>query len=138
MRRRPPAVVSSTYLNEKVYSVLRKVFLLSVLTLLSTSFGLAQTAQVSGFVSDPSGQNVVGARVTMTDEAKQVELNAVRNGSGLYAFTLPASHYQMVVRAAGFQTETKDDVVITVAQNTKINFSSTCWTGTARGDCVGK
>ncbi|HTF67702.1 MAG TPA: carboxypeptidase-like regulatory domain-containing protein, partial [Edaphobacter sp.] len=102
--------------------MVRKVFLLLLLTLLGASFGLAQTAQVSGFVSDPSGQNVVGAKVTMTDQATQVELNAVTNGSGLYAFTLPASHYRMFVRAVGFQTETKDDIVITVAQNTKINF----------------
>ncbi|MCU1247892.1 MAG: hypothetical protein JWQ49_921 [Edaphobacter sp.] len=102
--------------------MVRKVFLLLLLTLSGASFGLAQTAQVSGFVSDPSGQNVVGAKVTMTDQATQVELNAVTNGSGLYAFTLPASHYRMVVRAVGFQTETKDDIVITVAQNTKINL----------------
>jgi hypothetical protein len=102
--------------------MVRKVFLLLLLTLSGASFGLAQTAQVSGFVSDPSGQNVVGAKVTMTDQATQVELNAVTNGSGLYAFTLPASHYRMVVRAVGFQTETNDDIVITVAQNTKINL----------------
>src|SRR5258707_2276790 len=99
--------------------MLRKVFLLFVLTLLGTSFGLAQTAQVSGFVSDPSGQNVVGARVTMTDKATQVELNAVTNGSGLYAFTLPASHYQMGMRAAGVTTETTEYIVIPVALNTK-------------------
>jgi outer membrane receptor protein involved in Fe transport len=103
--------------------MVRKAYLLLTLAMLGTSFGLAQTAQVSGFVSDPGGQNVVGARVTMTDLATQAELNAVTNGSGIFAFTLlPASHYRMVVQAAGFQTETRDDIVLTVAQNTKLNF----------------
>src|SRR5258708_28954898 len=98
--------------------MVRKVYLLLMLAVLGTSFGLAQTAQVSGFVSDPGGQNLVGAKVTMTDLATQAELNAVTNGSGLYAFTLlPASHYRMVVQAAGFQTETRDDIVLTVAQS---------------------
>ncbi|HTF71692.1 MAG TPA: carboxypeptidase-like regulatory domain-containing protein [Edaphobacter sp.] len=75
--------------------MVRKVYLLWMFIAFGTSFGFAQTAQVSGFISDPGGQNVVGAKVTMTDQATQVELNAITNSSGLYAFTLPASRYRI-------------------------------------------
>src|SRR5260370_12925718 len=103
--------------------MLRKVCLSLGFVVLIAAAGLAQTAQLCGLGSDPGGKIVVGAKIVMTDLATLGERSTVTNGSGLYAFTLmPASRYRMVVQASGFQTETQDGIVLTVAQSTELNI----------------
>jgi outer membrane receptor protein involved in Fe transport len=91
-----------------------------LLCLAPSSF--AQNAQLSGFVSDPSGKGIAGARVTMTDIATEAEQTTTTNNAGVYAFAiLPASRYRLVVQSSGFRTEIQEGVVLTVAQSTEIN-----------------
>ena len=89
---------------------------------LSATGTFAQTAQLSGFVTDPSNKVVPSATVMMTESATGAERTTVTNGSGLYALTvLPAGTYQLVVSAPGFRTETYKGIVLTVGQRTEIN-----------------
>jgi outer membrane receptor protein involved in Fe transport len=102
--------------------MIRRIFLCLSSLLLSATACLAQTAQLSGFVSDPSGKIVNGAKVTMTDTATSQERTALTNGSGLYAFTLlTPSRYRLVVQASGFKTETQEGIVLSVGQSTEVN-----------------
>jgi hypothetical protein len=72
------------------------------LLLCLTPISFAQNAQLSGFVSDPSGKGIAGARVTMTDIATQAEQTSITNNAGVYAFAiLPASRYRLVVKSSG-------------------------------------
>src|ERR1700722_5371122 len=92
--------------NIKEFQMIRRILLcLSVLTLGVTT-GFAQTAQMSGFVSDPTGTVISGAKGSMIDTATDQARGAITNSSSLYAFTLlEPSRYRMVVEAPGFKTE---------------------------------
>ncbi len=82
----------------------------------------AQTAQLSGFVSDPGDKVVPSASVRVTESATGAERSTSTNGSGLYALTvLPAGRYTLMVTAPGFRTQTQDGIVLTVGQRTEIN-----------------
>lgn len=87
----------------RVLAVLALVFVFTSLV-----FGQAETGQVTGTVTDPSGAIVPGAKVTLTD----VNTNAMRtdttNSAGSYTFTnLKPSSYQISVEAPGFAKFTR-------------------------------
>jgi len=59
---------------------------------------------ITGTVSDPSGAAVAGAKVTVTNEATNVEWNTVSSASGAYIVrNLPPGTYSVAVEAPGFQ-----------------------------------
>lgn len=61
--------------------------------------------------------------MTITDLSTQAQQSTHTNHSGIYAFPiLPASRYRLVVQSAGFRTETRDGIVLKVAQSAAINF----------------
>jgi hypothetical protein len=81
------------------------LWLLAVTTLATTA-ALAQsdTAQISGFVRDPSAAVVPGANVTVTNEATGLERKAKANESGYYVVSnLPPGFYTVAVEATGFK-----------------------------------
>src|SRR5260370_38487547 len=102
--------------------MLRKVCLSLGFVVLIAAAGLAQTAQLSGLVSDPGGKIVVGAKIVMTDLATLGERSTVTNGSGLYAFTLtPATRDRMVVQASCVHTVPQGCMDPTVSTSTQPN-----------------
>lgn len=78
----------------------------------AAGIGLAQSdlATISGFVRDPSGASVPGARVTVRNKSG-VERQATTNDSGYYAITnVPPGLYTMSTEAPGFQRfESRDN-----------------------------
>ncbi|MBI3282254.1 MAG: TonB-dependent receptor [Acidobacteria bacterium] len=67
-------------------------------------FGQSDTAQVSGFVKDPSGAGVPSASVTLRNEATGLERHASANASGYYAVSsLPPGYYTIMAEATGFK-----------------------------------
>jgi Carboxypeptidase regulatory-like domain/TonB dependent receptor/TonB-dependent Receptor Plug Domain len=103
--------------------MIRRILLCLSASMLSVTASLAQTAQLSGFVSDPAGKVVNGAKVTMTDTATSQQRTTLTNSSGLYAFALLVpSRYRMVVQASGFKTETQEGIVLSVGQSTEVNM----------------
>jgi outer membrane receptor protein involved in Fe transport len=83
------------------------VICLTILLLLTfTGMALAQSAetgQISGTVTDPTGAVVPGAKVTVTSVGTQAVRTTTTNSSGSYTVSgLPPTNYQVAIEAAGF------------------------------------
>lgn len=71
------------------------------------------TADIVGTVSDSTGAVIAKASVTLTNRDTQDLRVATSDGSGNFQFTLlPAGHYVISVKMAGFKTTTTSDLAI--------------------------
>jgi len=101
------------------------------LTLISLAVSLPTTAQMStgtilGVVKDTSGASVPGATITI----RSVETNKVRlvttGADGAFRVAgLPVGHYSLSIEKAGFETETRQDLTLDVAQDLVANATLT-------------
>ncbi|HON00733.1 MAG TPA: carboxypeptidase regulatory-like domain-containing protein, partial [Acidobacteriota bacterium] len=68
-------------------------------------FSQSDSAQISGFVSDPAGLGIPGASVTLTNEATGVSRKTVTNDQGYYVFVgVSPAYYTLTVEMDGFKT----------------------------------
>jgi Carboxypeptidase regulatory-like domain len=85
---------------------------------------LAQTAQVTGTIADPSGAVVAGASVVASNIATGVTTSAVSNSSGDYEVTsLIPGTYSISVSAPGFKKVTREGMKLAVDQVARIDFN---------------
>ena len=87
--------------------------------LISASVAAAQTAtgSISGVVKDPSGAEVSGAAVTLTNTATNEARSTTTNNVGLYSFPLlPPATYRLEVKQTGFRGFVLDNVTLNVGQ----------------------
>jgi hypothetical protein len=99
--------------------------------MLTAAFSLAlfaqagvSTSEIRGRIIDPNGAVVNGATVTVSDAGKGVSRAAVTDGQGEYRFlALPPGTYQMRVEAAGFSSQVKNAIEVTVGQTANQDFS---------------
>ena len=94
--------------------------------LLAASPLLAQNAEISGLISDPSSLAVAGARVVV----QSVDTSATRvvssNGQGEYSVpALAPGPYNITVEANGFKTVHQNGVVVEVDQRARLDFALT-------------
>jgi len=87
---------------------------------------MAQTvavAEVTGYVTDPSGSVVPGARVTMTEVSKnEVHTTTSDSKDGRYSFpTLEVGTYKLTVTHDGFSSYIEAGIILQVASNISIN-----------------
>ncbi|HEU0119157.1 MAG TPA: TonB-dependent receptor, partial [Bryobacteraceae bacterium] len=83
---------------------------------------LAQTAQVSGRVTDSAGHAVPAATVAVTNEATQVRRNVLSNEEGLYtAPALTPGPYTIRVTKEGFKALERRGVVLTVDTRSRVD-----------------
>src|SRR5262245_54676459 len=69
-----------------------------------SAFGQSDNAQITGFVRDPSGAVISGAKIVVKSQAKSVERTAVTNESGYYVISnLPPDVYSVTVEQPGFK-----------------------------------
>ncbi|HEX6547007.1 MAG TPA: carboxypeptidase-like regulatory domain-containing protein [Bryobacteraceae bacterium] len=102
----------------KAYAPLRRLIFLSCLVaataLLVWSQGLFAT--LTGVVTDPSGADVAGAKVTLTDAASGSARTTTTDGQGYYTFaSVPVGSYKLSIAASGFQTYNVSDITLGVA-----------------------
>ena len=86
-----------------------------VLVLLLASQALAQTitGTITGTVTDPSGQVIAGATLTLTNERTGETRSAVTNETGAFTFpAIPPSAYSLKVEATGFKTFQRTGTVL--------------------------
>lgn len=82
----------------------------------------AQTATISGTVTDPSGAGVSGAKVTAKNEATGVERSTETSDSGAYSIpNVKPGRYDVQVERTGFAVHKFDSVELTVGQNLSLN-----------------
>jgi hypothetical protein len=103
--------------------MLNKIGLLVSLGVLFCGGAWAQTAQITGLVTDPNGAAVPGAAVTARNLATDINTETVTNGQGYY--TLPSLHpgrYEISVQKTGFRTTMRPDVKLDVSQVARIDL----------------
>ena len=87
---------------------------------------LAQNAELSGFISDPSGLAVPNARVTVQSAETGGTHGVLSNHLGEYSVAaLPPGGYNLTVEAARFRIIHQDGVVLEVGQRARVDFSLT-------------
>src|SRR5580704_4943523 len=99
---------------------------------------LAQNAELSGVVSDPSGLAVPGAKVVVQSAATGATRTVSANGQGEYSVPalLPGA-YNITVDANGFKTLHQNGVVVEVDQRARLDFSLAVGSNTETVTVVG-
>lgn len=100
------------------------VVVLFVAAVLGASPLLAQNAELSGFISDPSGLAVSGAKVLVESAGTDAIRSVSSNGHGEYSVPalLPGA-YNITVNANGFKTVHQNGVVVEVDQRARLDFT---------------
>ncbi len=84
---------------------------------------IAQTAQVTGTITDASGAAMPNAQVTATNTATGVARSSVTNEAGNYLVTsLFPGPYQIVVTSAGFKQMRREALALAVEQVARLDF----------------
>ncbi len=105
-----------------------RILCVVVCAVLFFTFGAVaqENATITGVVTDPSGAVVPNATITLTNPATGQARNAVSNTAGIYTFSnVGIGHFTLSAVASGFQTFTKTDIVVNVAQNLKEDVALT-------------
>jgi len=73
----------------------------------------ATTGSISGTVKDPSGAVILGATVTATNIATNIQATAVTDDKGFYAFpSLQVGRYNVKVEEEGFGTQSRNNLEV--------------------------
>ena len=92
----------------------------------------AQTAQLTGIISDTKSSLIAGAMVTLTNLDTGVARKAMTNTEGHYSLPfVPPGTYRLQVLSSGFKPVTRDSVRINVDHAERINFTLGPPAGTA-------
>ena len=92
-------------------------------TLVAATPAFAQSARLSGHLTDPSDAPVAGATVTATDTSTGVSHEAVTFADGLYIFpALQPGRYRLDVFASGFRPLRQEGIALNVATATTVNL----------------
>jgi Carboxypeptidase regulatory-like domain len=85
--------------------------------------GQTETATLTGTITDPSGANVAGASVHVTNVETGAVIQTSSNGSGLYVVpNLRPGHYRVIVEKAGFKQMALTDLTLNVQDIASRNF----------------
>lgn len=83
----------------------------------------AQTARITGLVSDSTSQPVPNATVTAESADTGIRRTSVTSTEGYYTFGLmPRGRYQLRVEAAGFRVRSEADITLDDAQVLRVDF----------------
>jgi hypothetical protein len=105
-------------------SILNHLSWLAFVLIFSASLSHAQTVtgSIAGEVTDPSGASIPGATVVAHNIDTNVDTSTSTNSSGLYNLEfLPIGHYQVMVKANGFNSVTLPAFALEVLQTAKFN-----------------
>lgn len=100
-----------------------KLVLILSLALVLVGLAPAQTGQVSGLITDPSGASVPAAQVVVSNQDTGIERTVETNGSGFFVLTsIQPGTYRVTATADGFQSLSRTDIKIDVEQVARIDL----------------
>src|SRR5262249_42422961 len=100
----------------------RRLLLILLVSLVPACF--AQTAQITGIVSDPSGVVVPGAEITVTNIDTGIKKAATSNEQGVYTIPLlNPGNYELAVQKEGFKAISRPGIKLEVAQIARMDFT---------------
>jgi hypothetical protein len=89
------------------------------------------TATLFGLVRDPSGAVLAKAKITLRNTDKGTSRTTLTDGEGRYNLSnVEPGNYELRAEAAGFRTEVKSGVVLTVGGSSQIDLSMRVGTAT--------
>lgn len=78
---------------------------------------------VTGDITDPSGANIPGTKVSLTNKETGASREATSDDAGRYSLlNVPAGTYELKATAQGFRTSNRTDVVVTINNVTRIDL----------------
>lgn len=93
---------------------------------LSTAYVWSQGlfATLTGVVTDPSGADIVNAKVTLTDASSGSQRTTTTDGQGYYTFaSVPVGRYNLSIEAPGFQGYKVNDIAMGGGERRNVNAS---------------
>ncbi len=85
---------------------------------------LAQTAQITGRVTDSTGAVIPGTSITVTNVATGAERKVTTNEVGYYTVPLlPPGAYRIHIEQEGFKPITRSGIILEVDQRAELNFT---------------
>ena len=104
-------------------ALIAKIGSIGGLVVLVTLPGLAQQAELSGFIEDPSGSRIEKAAVRVVSEDTETQRTTESNTSGFYSVPdLPPGRYHVEVVAQGFQKVNRTGIVLEVVEAARVDF----------------
>ena len=110
-----------------IREIIHRAFLrVSVLALVSSLFPATAFAQyrtsIQGVVTDPQGEVIPGATLTLRNLQTNETLVRTSSGTGVFNFNaLPADHFSLVVEAKGFKKKVLNDLQLIPEQPNAVN-----------------
>lgn len=82
------------------------------------------TAVIRGSVTDPTGANIVGAKVVVTNRQTSVPYSAETNDSGLYMIPdVPAGPYTVTVEHTGFKRYVRESMSVSTGMSLSLDVT---------------
>ena len=101
-----------------------RIFFPTIFTLLFAAFAQAQTATLTGTITDATGGAVPGASITAKNLGTATTRTGTSDAAGAYSVAnVPVGRYDVTVEKAGFTPLRFQNVELTVAQNLTLNGS---------------
>ena len=97
---------------------------LVVFTLVSSALAQSPNGTISGLILDSSHAAILGAEITIVNDATHAQYAAKTNSDGIYMVpNLPPGSYRIQVAKIGFKTIIKPDITLNVLDALAINFT---------------
>jgi hypothetical protein len=114
----------STLLRRAVRWGLAVLLPVLVVGSLTTTPAFAQTAEISGIVTDSSGARVPNANVTVLNRDTGISRSADTNADGFYSVPLLLpGNYMITVKRAGFATQVRTGITLEVGAQQVLNLA---------------
>ena len=109
--------------NVVVSRILFGMILLSLAGCLVSATAFAQfRTSIQGVVTDPQGEVVPGATLTLKNMSTNETLIRTSSGSGVFNFNaLPADHFSLVIESKGFKKKILNDLQLIPEQSNALN-----------------
>ncbi|MCI0628693.1 MAG: TonB-dependent receptor, partial [Acidobacteria bacterium] len=104
--------------------LLSRTLLFALMMVSCSGVAFAQTAQITGRITDSSSAVIHGANITVTHVDKGVKRDTTSNEEGYYTVPLlQPGAYEMTIETAGFKPVTRSGITLRVEQVARIDFT---------------